>query len=131
LNPEILCTQVAIRLGFFSHTKKEVRSDRFLAIVHLLFKGVTEMSKKNKESNHDMKHAKGQPAAAQPAATKTTMFSHGSVATLDLDRARKELEKNKIEFKVEKGELFTVDNGDANMRNTAIKIVSGFKRKAG
>lgn len=91
------------------------------------------MSKKNKEANREMdKHAaKGQPAVGQPTANKTTMFSHGPVASLDVERARKELEKNKIEVKIDKGELFTVDNGDANVRNTAIKIVSGFKRKAG
>jgi len=62
---------------------------------------------------------------------KNPSFSHGPVTSLDLERARKELEKNRIEYKVEKGELYTVDNGDAASRSTAIKLVNGSRRKAG
>ncbi len=57
--------------------------------------------------------------------------SHGPVANFDLDRAKKELEKNRIEFRIENGELVTFDHGDAKARTTATQLVGTFKRKAG
>ena len=85
------------------------------------------MSKKNARSDQAKSKNDSKDAAQEK---KTLTFSHGPVASLDLERARKELEKNKIEFKIEKGELVTVDNGDANARNSAIKVVNNYKKKA-
>lgn len=66
--------------------------------------------------------AKGKGAGGQ---------SHGPVASFDMERAKKELEKNRIEFRIENGELVTFDHGDAKARTMATQVVANFKRKAG
>lgn len=100
------------------------------------------MSKKNNGQNQatatqnvSKMNGKGTPVeAAGGHAAKgkgTGGHSHGPVANFDMERAKKELERNRIEFRIENGELHTYDHGDAKARTTATQVVSSFKRKAG